>query len=182
MVAASLAACVLLVSAGSVAGAIKGTRDYVDICHATGDSATPYELMRVRRAFADGSGKKQTSKTEQERDHFLHSKLLGSSKGGLWHPGSKSWGDIIPTPKKLPKSNSYGTQNVVGWNYRAAGKAILAHGCVVDYSSGTTTTTAPSTTTTTSASTTTSSTTTSSTSTTLYGVLTTSSPSPTWNS
>jgi len=158
-VAAGLAACVLLVTAASVAGAKKGS-SYAEICHATGDPADPYLFMRVRWSSADGSSKKVASQKDQDRDHFLQSKALGSAAGGLWRAGAVSWGDIIPAPGKPPKSNKYGNKNVIGWNYTTAGKAILANRCEV--TTTTTTTTASTTTTSTSTSTSTSSTTTSS--------------------
>ena len=150
-----MAACVLLVTAASVAGAKKGS-SYAEICHATDNPADPYTFMRVRWSSADGSAKKVASRKDQERDHFLQSKALGSAAGGLWRAEATSWGDIIPAPDKPPKSNKYGNKNVIGWNFTTSGKAILANRCEVAPTVPTSTTTTSTTSTTSSSSTSTS--------------------------
>jgi LPXTG-motif cell wall-anchored protein len=96
-----------LVLAGllTLPGAASATSEHhkVTICHHTSSDSSPYQMVSVDHSAVDGHG---------ESDHAKHT-------GSVWHPGARSWGDIIPPVKDVTG----------GLNWSDLGQAFYNNGC-----------------------------------------------------
>ena len=86
-------------------GAASATSEHhkVTICHHTSSDSSPYQMVSVDHSAVDGHG---------ESDHAKHT-------GSVWHPGARSWGDIIPPVKDVTG----------GLNWSDLGQAFYNNGC-----------------------------------------------------